>query len=112
MATNNTVKNHTFHDAVTVIGTGEDYKVESKATAMNIEFITTGTFTAKIKAQLINPTKWYPYPCFKLPSYDLIETTITSGNFLYNVDLIGVSEIRVEITAISGTLTVLGKAVE
>jgi len=100
-----------FQNAVTTTGTGTEFNVNG-AEEMNIQFImTSGTFTAQIKALGVDQSTWYAYPSFKLPTYELMSSTITDKSFLYNVDLRCISKIRVELTALSGTITVLGKAV-
>ena len=111
MAFNNSISSFTFHDKTTTIGDGAIFEVTGASNTINIEFITNGTFTAKLMAQVIDETKWYPYECFKKPTYDLITDTITDSNYIYSTDMTGISKLKIVITAISGELTVLGKAV-
>lgn len=111
MAVNNPIVNFTFHNKTTNIGDGKIFNVDGKSDTVNLEFITNGTFTAKLMAQVIDETKWYPYECFKKPTFDLITDTITDSNYIYGVDITGISKLKVVVTAVSGELTVLGKAV-
>lgn len=101
----------TFQDNASSAGTGNVLSVNSGMSVMKLEFATSGTFTAQIEAQLINQDKWYPYPSFKLPMYDLMSSTITDANYLYEVDLTGITKLRVNLTAVGGSTSVYSRAV-
>lgn len=112
MAANRSIANRTFFEDVSTVGVS-DFMVLSDASSMNLKFISTGTFTAKITANLSPKSKggFYPYPCFKLPTYDIIQDVITDDKYIYNVDLTGIDYLRIEIVSISGSLSVYGKVV-
>jgi hypothetical protein len=94
--------NFTFHDNTTVDGSMQ---------YMNIQFITTGTFIAKVEAQGVVEDVWYPYPAFRYPAYELMDTNISDKNFLYNIDLNGITKIRINLISVSGAISVYGKVV-
>ena len=105
------MSNFTFQDNVTTIGTGKELGIISGMSSMNLQFISSGTFTAQIEAQLIDTNTWYVYPSFKLPTYDLMSSTITDKSSLYNVDLTGITKIRVNLTVVGSPISVYAKVV-
>lgn len=112
MAANSAISNHVFHDAITQVGTGNVYNVSGNADTMKLEFSisTSGTFSATVEAQVLDENKWYSYGVLELPLRTSL-ATITDATVLYDVDLRGVTKLRINVGAISGTLTVQGRAV-
>ena len=108
---NYTMSNFTFHNGATQIGNGNILTITRDMSSANIQFISTGTFETQIEAQVIDSNIWYPYPCFKLPTYELITSTITDSGFIYNIDLTAISKLRIRLINVSGTLSVYGKVV-
>ena len=113
MAANNAIKNHIFYDSVT--DTTETstciLEVNNNASTLNIEFITSGTFSAQIYAATFDKEHFKLYPVFKLPTLQLMSGAIIDGNYFYQVDITGVDYIKVVLTAVTGTLTVRAKVV-
>lgn len=102
----------TFHNNVSGIGTGVEYTINGNANSLMLQFITSGTFTAKVEAQLTDTNTWYTYPCIQLPAMTFITDTFTDKTTLYQVDLSsGISKVRVNLTAVSGAITVYGRVV-
>ena len=112
MAGNAAICNHIFHNAITVAGTGNVYDVSGQADTMKLEFSisTSGTFSATVEAQVLDTNKWYTYEILELPLRTPL-ATITDATVLYDVDLRGVTKLRVNVSAVTGTLTVQGRAV-
>lgn len=110
---NASINNFVFHNASDGIGNGNDYAVSGNADTMKLEFIQSvdGTFSATVKAQLIDDAKWYTYPIVQCSKTYTIDTVVTDNSYIYEVDLKAISKIRIEITAITGTLSVYGKCV-
>jgi hypothetical protein len=111
MAGNNNLNNHVFHKDSTQIGTGADFNINYDTSFMNIQFITSGTFVAVLKAKLIDSDTWYPYYSLKVPTGELMSGNITEKSCLYQVDLTAISALRVELTSVDGALSCYGKAV-
>ena len=112
MAGNAAISNHVFHNAITVAGTGNVYNVCGQADTMKLEFSisTSGTFSATVEAQAVDTNKWYNYGVLELPLRTAL-ATITDATVLYDVDLRGITKLRVNVSTVTGTLTVQGRAV-
>jgi hypothetical protein len=111
MANNNLIKVHTFHNNTNSVGNGTQYNVHELASVVKLQFICSGTFTAVVEAQLVDTNTWYPYDAYTIPTYDLITTNITDKNYLYEVDVTGISALRIRLTSLTGTLTCYGRIV-
>lgn len=114
MANNAIISCHTFHNESAGASTGIDYNISSaQGDTMKLEFIVSesGTFSATVKAQLIDSSKWYTYPAIQQSKTFPIDSVITDANYLYEVDLRAISKLRVDLTAITTTITVYGKVV-
>jgi hypothetical protein len=113
MADNSSISTFTFYKNVTSIldNATNCFNVTSNASEMTIKFICTGTFQAKVYAGIIDKENMYPYPVFKLPDYTMITDIITDSNCLYNVDLSAIDYIKIELVALTGNISVYGKAV-
>jgi len=113
MADNNAINNYTFYDNATSITDTNNafFNVTSNSSEMNIKFICDGTFQAKLYAGIIDKNTMFPYPCFKLPTFDLITDVISDDTFLYNVDLTGIDYLKIELISLVGSISIIGKAV-
>lgn len=102
---------HTFHDAITSIGNGTPMKIMDYET-INIWFdiSTAGTFTANFEGQVTYNGDWLPMTAANLSTIALA-TSASDATVAYQIDLIGWENIRVRISALSGTLSVYGRAV-
>lgn len=111
---NKKMNDHTFYKNVTAIGTGIEYVVDEFAKTMNLQFITSGTFTAKLWVKLIDPNEWHLWPCLKYPKYDLIDSEtvfITDKKSIHQVDLVGITALRVQLTSVTGAISIYGRSV-
>lgn len=113
MAANSAINNWVFYNNVT---TTEETStcildVNNNASTLNIEFITTGTFSAQVLGGIFDKDHFKPYPSFKLPALGLISEEITDGNYFYQVDVVAVDYIKIILTDITGSLTVRAKVV-
>lgn len=106
---NNTRSNPIFHNKTTVISTGKVFESEI-ANTINIQFISTGTFSATFEAQCVDTNLWYPIMSANLKTLKL-SNTVTDSSAIYQVDLVGIPFFRVSITQITGNISVFGKAV-
>ena len=109
---NAAIANHTFHNAITSASTGTDYSIHSAEDFMNLEFVisTGGTFSASVKAQVLDTNVWHDYEVFDHPTRTAT-ATVTDATKLYELNLRGISKVRIDVTAVTGTLSVYGKAV-
>jgi hypothetical protein len=100
-----------FHSGVSAIGVGSEMTV-NRGSIANIEFNISalGTFTAQFEGQVYNKTKWYPIISWNLSTLaSNIQTSDATAT--YQVPLEGWQKIRVNLTAINGTISVYGYAV-
>jgi len=95
-----------FHNAITSTATGTVWNVDLKADILYVEFITAGTFTAKFEGSF-DGINWHSIGTTN-QSTSLVVTETTSATPMYIIDLDGWQKIRINITTISGSLTVNG----
>jgi hypothetical protein len=112
MAANRSISNHIFFENITTTGIGKDLMVVSDASQMTLKFICTGTFQAKITAD-ISPKEctFKSWACYKNPDNIKITDVISDANPLYTIDLSGIDYLRVELVALTGTISAYGKVV-
>lgn len=113
MAGYNKDANVTFHSGSISIGTGKEYLSNGGANEINLYFSISegGTFTAIVEAYMYETNTWYPWDVYQRPSFTLMNNGISSANNVYNVDVKGIDKLRVNLTAINGTLSCYGKAI-
>jgi len=107
--TNLPMNNFTFHDRTSTISTGKELSVVSGYQTINIDFETTGTFTAQFESKDLFGD-WSPIMAVNLTTMTLITST-SDVNSTYQVDLTGLVGFRVNITSITGTISAMGKVV-
>lgn len=112
MATNKPIDNIIFFENESTVGS-KDYFVKDDASQMMLKIESTGIFSIKLTADTYpKGTEYFkPYGCYKIPSMTAITDEITDSNYLYSIDLVSIDYLRVEITAITGTVSVYGKVV-
>lgn len=101
-----------FHNNVTIPSTGLELKVIS-GTLINIEFETVGSFSATFEAKANDPqviTTWKPITAANLATLDL-SPTVTDKGYIYQIDLTGITALRVNLTSVSGNTSVYGMLV-
>lgn len=113
MAANNAINNHVFYDNVTTTDETSTciLTINNNASTLNLEFITTGTFSAQIYAGIFDKDHLKPWPALKMSSIDPITSTISDGNYFYEVDVTALDYVKVVLTALTGNLTVRAKVV-
>ena len=113
MAENGSISTVTFFENQTGLGVSKEFVVESNASTMTLKIAASDTFSIKIWAT-IEPKEignFCVYPVIQLPSYSLIEGNIVDGEKLYQIDLIGIDYLKIEIVSLTGTISVYGKVV-
>ena len=100
-----------FHDSVTTTGNGNVFKVND-ITTLNVIFSisTSGSFSVTFEGQVQYQGSWFPIKTVNLSTLTL-STTATDATGVYQIDTTGFENIRVRVTAISGTLSCYGKGV-
>lgn len=99
-----------FHKNVTSPATGLEFDV-SQGNLINIEFESEGSFSANFEAKANSVTTiWKPVMAANLATLDLA-TTATDKSYIYQLDLTGISLIRVNLTSVSGSISVYGRFV-
>lgn len=112
MSANRSIANHVFFENTNTIGLGKEYIVSSDASQMNLKFICSGSFQAKITADIAPKEEIFKaYPCYQIPDFTKITDIITSANYLYNIDLSAIDYLRIEILSLTGTISAYGKVV-
>ena len=113
MAGNSAISCHIFHDYAYEIGTGNDFKVHSQADILKIEFniSESGNFSANVKVKMEYDSPWREHPIVQMSPTFPILTTVTDPNYLYELDLRGISEIRIELASLTGYITIRARAV-
>jgi len=105
------VANILFHDNVNNIGTGYELVISNGISSVNIEFETTGTFNAIFEAKANpNTTIWKPIMGCNLGTLELT-TNVTDKTYIYQVDVTGISLLRVDLTSVSESISVYGRCV-
>ena len=75
-----------FHKHRTVPGISESHVISDLSSTINIEFVATGEFTAVIEVQMIDNSKWYPWPAIvKSVTPKLAVSPISDPNYIYSV---------------------------
>ena len=107
---------HYFHTDEDSTGTGTVYN-NAKATreigytlypgedTMNIEFTATSTFSATIETN--NGLQWLTLMVFDITACDVV-AAVTDATHRYQIDLTGLSQVRVNLTANAGTVNCAG----
>lgn len=111
---NNPISNHVFHDDISTINTGTDYRVTGRENIAVLQFITDEgtTFTANILCKCVDNDNWYTCPFVKNSDLSIITSgQINDEGSLYSVDLTGITSLRVDVVDVDGTLSVFGRMV-
>lgn len=98
-----------FHNNTSSIGVGRELTINA-ASIVNIEFNVTGTFTAKFEGQVVNKNNWYPVSVINLKTYNFVTET-GDATVIYQVPTDGWTKIRINLTNLSGTISVYGNVV-
>jgi len=105
------IDNIIFHNNVTSPNTGLEYMINGGGNIINIEFETTGTFSATFEAKVnINSTIWKPISAGNLDTLNLSKIA-NDKNAIYQVDVTAISLFRVRLSEVNGATTVYGKYV-
>lgn len=100
-----------FHENTSTPSEGLVYTVNSGVTTINVEFETTGTFTAIFEAKCNDKTTTFKKVMVaNLGTLDLVSET-SDATAIYSIDTTGIMFVRINITAVSGTVSVYGRAV-
>jgi len=98
-----------FHDTTTSISTGKELSVIGGYQTINIDFRSTGTFTAQFESEDLFGD-WSPIVAVNLTTFGF-STSTSDADSTYQIDLTGLVGFRINITSISGTLSAYGKVV-
>lgn len=107
--TNLPMDNFVFHENTSAISTGKELEVNSGFQTIDVDFETTGTFTAQFESKDLFGD-WSPIMAVNLTTMNL-STTTTDAHCTYQVDLTGLVGFRVNITALGGTISAMGRIV-
>jgi hypothetical protein len=112
MANNGCKTDHPFHVSATAIGIGTDYNVRGIENNMMLDFVIEEgtTFSANILAQVYDKSAWKAYPVKQESAAGTVSIAVTDATYFYGLNLIGLTAVRVDVTALEGTLSVYGRA--
>lgn len=110
MAGNRSIAEISFHENATISADGVTYLNTNDADTMNIDFMGTGTFTSIVEGKSsYKSDKFDEIMAINLKTYDM--STMPNTFDTWQVELKGWSYIRVRLTAVTGSVTVLARLV-
>jgi len=109
----NVLENFIFHEDNSDIGDGNILTITNNMSTVNFEVISSddNDFEAMVYAQLVDSDRWYNYPCFKLPTYELIDNSFSESGYIYTVDVSAISKIFIRLLSNTGLISIYGKVV-
>lgn len=109
MAGNRSISELKFHDNATTIQDGIVCNITSDASTLSIDFKGTGTFTSVIECKVSYESDWDEIMGVDTKTYDM---STTPSNFnAWEVDVTGISYVRVRLTSVTGSVTAIGRLV-
>lgn len=100
-----------FHNKTTIPSTGLEYLVGSGITSINIEFETTGAFVATFEAKgNPNVSTWKSIMSCNLGTLELANT-VNDKSYIYQIDVTGISFLRINLKSVSSPIDVFGECV-
>lgn len=112
MGFNRSISEVKFHDSATATATGVECAVISDASTMLIDFIdkgTNSTFAAVVEGKVSYESDWDEVMVVDTKTYAM---STTPSNFnSWELDITGLSYVRVRLTNVTGAVSVLGRLV-
>lgn len=107
---NKKINNFIFHDNISSISTGNVLDIDAETSTVTIEFNISngGTFSATFETQG-SSGNWYPVIGINIANL-ATSTKATTATSLYQISAIGLQKLRINITSLTGSLTVYGNA--
>ena len=100
-----------FHDGTTAVSDGNIYSVELNANTLQVEISTNGTATVAFEG-LGELNVWRPVLAVKLTDSMTLLTTTSDISPFYQLDISGLSRVRIRVSATSGdAVNIYGKVV-
>lgn len=101
--------NFVFHDNTNTTGVGNELNVTSGCQTINIEIISTGTFSVTFEGQSLSGA-WYPIAGANLNTLN-VTSVATDNTSLWQIDLTSLVAFRCNLTANTGVTTITGRVV-
>lgn len=112
MAGNKAMNNWVFYDNATGTDVGDAiFAIGNDVSTINLEFATNGTFLARVQGGIFDKNHFKPYPCFKLPTLELVSGPIIDGDYFYQIDTTALDFLKIELTQVTGVMLCRGKVV-
>jgi hypothetical protein len=108
----NSLSSFVFHNATaTAPNNGETY-INTRGTTMNLYFTATSTFTANLEGKNSGGSTWFPLIGVNISDANLtMSTTVSNASYIYQVDISGIDNVRVRLSANAGSVSCLGRVV-
>jgi hypothetical protein len=108
----NSISTFTFHDAATTFPDNGETYINSRGEIMNLYFSATSTFTANLEGKNSGGSTWFPLIGVNISDTNLaMATTVSDDSYIYQVDISGIDNVRVRLSANAGSVNCIGRVV-